>query len=164
MSANLGDQTDPLRSTNPTPGSLGPPRSPGRQEWGEGAPEGEPQAGLNTPEITLLICGPNSPPPPSSSRTAAPQGATQPKKQHSPGSLAPERLCRPASRQASSSRHLSPRRGPLSYEDVGQALCRLRERGFSADPGRWLCWSCRNLPDAPSRCGENQVPDSEMCN
>ena len=119
VSANLGDQTDPLRSTNPTPGSLGPPRSPERQEQGEGAPEGEPQTGLNTPEITLLICGPNRPPPPSSRRIAAPQGATRPKKQHSPGSPAPERLCRPASRQASSPRHLSPRRGPLSCEDVG---------------------------------------------
>ncbi|XP_055273553.1 uncharacterized protein LOC129550084 [Moschus berezovskii] len=87
VSANLGDQTDSLWSTNPTPGSLGPPRSPGRQEWGKGAPEGKPQAGLNPPEITLLICGPNRPPPPSSCRIAAPREPLGPGSHRAPALL-----------------------------------------------------------------------------
>lgn len=76
VDANLEDQTDPLRSTNPISSaslfaSRVPPGAQGARRGREGAPEGAQQAGPDPSAITRRVSASNRPPPPSSRRIAA---------------------------------------------------------------------------------------------
>lgn len=144
VGANLGDQSRPTAGRQPkriressfrrgpswSPrGLAGATVSPRRGAAGRFGPTGEHAASLR-PE----------PLPPSGRRIAASRGATPRKDLLSAGSLDQRNFYRPGSEAGELAHSSRPIRSSRLCEDVRQARRRLRERGFSPDPGRWFRW------------------------